>query len=106
MASKFFGTFTLLLVVGCLLIATSNEPSSWRSVVGFICLALAVVALVFGFALRNKKQHSSVIQLDSSEKQLLKQKLDNDGMVSAVRSLRQKHPDISLSQAKRMIDSI
>ncbi|OFT89910.1 hypothetical protein [Corynebacterium sp. HMSC28B08] len=106
MASKFFGPFALLLVFGCLLIATSNEPSSWRSIVGFICLTLAVVALGFGFALRNKKQHPSVIQLDSSEKQLLKQELDNDGMVSAVRSLRQKHPDISLSQAKRMIDGI
>lgn len=52
MSFRIFGAPVTLLVIGCLLIAMSDGPSSWRAVVGFAYLALALVATVLGLVRR------------------------------------------------------
>lgn len=52
MSFRIFGAPVTFLVIGCLLIAMSDGPSSWHAVVGFAYLALALVATVLGLVRR------------------------------------------------------
>lgn len=52
MSFRAFGAPLTPLVIGCLLIAMSDTPSSWRAVVSFACLVLALVATVLALVRR------------------------------------------------------
>lgn len=104
MTVNLFGTPVFLLGIGCLLIAVSDGPSSWRAVVGFVCLALALVGAIFAFAKR--RDEPTVVSLTDSEKESLRGELNSEGLASAARQLRRDHPEVTLTQAKRTLDTL
>lgn len=104
MTAKLFGAPVTLLVIGCLLIVMSDRPSSWRAVVGFVCLALALLGAVLAFAKR--RVEPAVISLTVSEKESLRGELNSEGLVSAARQQRSEHPEVTLTQAKHTLDTL
>lgn len=104
MTAKLFGAPVALLVIGCLLIAMSDGPSSWRAVVGFVCLALALLGVILAFAKR--RDEPAVVSLTDSEKESLRGELNGEGLASAARQLRRDHPEVTLTQAKHTLDTL
>ncbi|UDL76543.1 hypothetical protein LH392_04415 [Corynebacterium uberis] len=102
--SRLSGSSFTLLVVGCLLIAMSDEPSSWRAVVGIGCLVLGLIAGILIFMKR--RDAPAVISLSDEEKESLRAELNSKGLAHAVRQLRRDHPEATLIQAKETLSSL
>lgn len=104
MRTKFLTTAWALLAVGCLSIAFSSKPMSLLAISGIIILVLAIVSIIAGF--RQPKETNRVVRLDEQQKQKIRYIRDSDGLVSAVRKLREVDPRVGLSEAKRLVDSL
>lgn len=104
MPSSLLKTAVMLLVSGCLLIATASAPVSLFAVVGYLCLGLALVSTVMW--LREPRQTNRPVTLDDAAREDLRTTREQQGLVPAVRQLRQAHPQLGLLEAKQLVDKL
>lgn len=105
MRGRFLTTATSMLVIGCLLVAFAATPASPLAIVGYVILALALVAAIAAL-MQPKSDTASPVRLEEAERNSLRAELEANGSISAVRQLRHNHPDIGLVSAKKTVDAL
>lgn len=96
-----------MFVAGLLLIAFSEELSSFLAIAGFVSLALAIVALISAVVkARSKADEHNSFSVDAYTVEKVKLTRDSEGITKAVKELRGNAPNLSLVDAHRIVKSV
>lgn len=104
MRGKLFESSISVLVVSCLLIAYSGSATDLTALIGFMGLVLSLILVMTG--LFYKEEHAVPLEISAEEKLKLHQEFRRNGEVSAIKMLRESHPNLSIKNARDAIRTL
>ena len=104
MRGKLFNSSLTALTVNCLLIAYSGRPTDITAVVGYAGLIFALALAVFGLYYRDNRDQP--LEIGPEEKSALRQEFLKNGEVSAIKRLRENHPNVSIVDARHALRTL
>lgn len=104
MRRKLFVSSISVLIVSCLLIAYSERATDITAAIGYAGLVFTLVLIMIGLLYRNKR--ALPLELGTKEKLALHEKFRRNGKVSAIKTLRENHPNLSIEDARHAINTL
>lgn len=101
MRKKLFFSSLSVSTVSCLLIAYSERATDMTAVIGYAGLVATLVLVMIGLFFRDKKVLP--LELGTEEKLALNAEFCKNGEVSAIKTLRENHPNLSIEDARHAI---
>lgn len=104
MRKKLFVSSLSVLTVSCLLIAYSERATHMSAVIGYVGLVATLVLVMIGLLFRDKK--ALPLELGTEEKLALHAEFCKNGEISAIKKLRENHPNLSIEDARHAINTL
>ncbi|MBK4148016.1 hypothetical protein [Corynebacterium macginleyi] len=104
MRRKLFVSSLSVLIVSCLLIAYSERATDMTAVIGYAGLVATLVLVMIGLFFRDKK--ALPLELGTEENLALRAEFRRNGEVSAIKMLRENHPNLSIKDAPHAINTL